>query len=101
MKPYDANVLMTTVLFQATVHQNTFVMGKVFGKTGDRLMKWQIEGRKAIKQMNWMLGEAEADIEPLTIAVMEILRELLEVEDKEHFINYLNSYKQVSELSGL
>lgn len=101
MKPYDINVLMTAVLFQATVHQTTVIKNTVHGITGERLEKWFSEGRKSIKQMNWLLKGAEDDIEPLRVIAIDIVRSLIDLEDKEHFIAYLNQYKQPSEIEQI
>ena len=101
MNKYDLNILILAVLFQATVHQCTTLKGEIHGAIGNRLDKWFKEGRASIKKMNRLLGKAEDDIEPLRVIALDIMQSLIALEDKEHFIAYLNQYQQPGEIEQI
>lgn len=100
MKKEDLNLISLIVFFQSTVHQLTTLKGTVHGNMGGSLDKWFKEGRSLIKMMGRKFDEdTKEDIEQLQIITIDIMENLLKLEDKEHFIKYLNQYEQPSKNS--
>lgn len=91
----NENLVITNILFQATLSQSTTLKGTIYGKMGESLEKWFKEGRRLFKRMDRVFDEdTKDDFDILQAISIDVVKALLQVKDKKDFVDYLNRYEE-------